>query len=212
MSEKKRNYEWYVVQTYTGYEQKVEKEINMLIAEEKRELEEAKQAAPGQDLFLLLRTVKVPMREIVGTTKSGKPVKRNEKVLPGYILVEMCLPQEADGTGAQKGWKDPCSKIRKIQGVNGFVGPQPTERPKPISDAEYNKIRLQTGEVKGDKAAFIQQDYDINDRVKITEGPFATFSGTVEEILADKNKLRVNVQIFGRATPVEVDVTQVEKI
>ena len=212
MSEKKRNYEWYVVQTYTGYEQKVEKEINRLVAEEKRELEEARLASPGLDLYQLLRTVKVPVREVIGLTKAGKPVKKSEKVLPGYILVEMSLPQEADGVGAQKGWKDPCSKIRKIQGVNGFVGTKPTERPKPISDAEYNKIRLQTGEVKGGQAVFIHQDYDINDKVKITEGPFATFSGTVEEILADKNKLRINVQIFGRATPVEVDVTQVEKI
>ena len=210
MSEKKRNYEWYVVQTYTGYEQKVEKEIISLIADEKLAVETAKQS--GGDAYLLIRSVKVPMREVVGLSKSGKPVKRNEKVLPGYILVEMCLPQEADGLNGQKGWKDPCSKIRKIQGVNGFVGTKPTERPKPISDAEYNKILLQTGEVKGDKVSFIQQDYDINDKVKITEGPFATFSGTVEEILADKNKLRINVQIFGRATPVEVDVTQVEKI
>ncbi len=210
MSEKKRNYEWYVVQTYTGYEQKVEKEINRLIAAEKESLDAARQS--GQDLYQLLRAVKVPMREILGTTKSGKPTKRHEKILPGYILVEMSLPQEADEVAGQKGWKDPCTKIRKIQGVNGFVGTKPTERPRPISDSEYNKILLQTGEVKGDKTAFIQQDYDINDKVKITEGPFATFSGTVEEILADKNKLRVNVQIFGRATPVEVDVTQVEKI
>lgn len=212
MSEKKRSYEWYVVQTYTGYEQKVEKEINLLIEDEKRRLEEAKLSAPGQDLYLLLRKVKVPMREVAGVSKSGKPVKRNEKVLPGYILVEMCLPQEPDGVDGQKGWKDPCSKIRKIQGVNGFVGAKPTERPKPITDAEYNKILIQTGEVKGDRVNFIQQDFDINDRVTITEGPFATFSGVVEEILADKNKLRINVQIFGRATPVEVDVTQVKKI
>lgn len=212
MPEKKKNYAWYVVQTYTGYEQKVEKEINRLIADEKVALDEAKLANPGMDLYQLLRKVKVPMREVVGVSKSGKTVKRHDKVLPGYILVEMCLPAEADGTGPQKGWKDPCSKIHKIQGVNGFVGTKPTERPRPISDAEYNKILMQTGEVKGDKISFIQQDYDINDKVKITEGPFATFSGTVEEILADKNKLRINVQIFGRATPVEVDVTQVEKI
>ena len=210
MSERKRNYEWYVVQTYTGYEQKVEKEILSLIADEKLDVEKDKQS--GLDSYVLLRSVKVPVREVMGLSKSGKPVKRNEKVLPGYILVEMSLPQEADGVGGLKGWKDPCSKIRKIQGVNGFVGTKPTERPKPISDAEYNKILLQTGEVKGDRVSFIQQDYDINDKVKITEGPFATFSGTVEEILADKNKLRINVQIFGRATPVEVDVTQVEKI
>lgn len=206
MSEKKRNYEWYVVQTYTGYEQKVEREILSLIADEKLGVEREKQS--GLDSYQLMRSVRVPMREVMGTTKSGKVVKRNEKVLPGYILIEMCLPQDADGVDGQKGWKDPCSKVRKIQGVNGFVGTKPTERPKPISDAEYNKILLQTGEVKG----FVRQDYDINDKVKITEGPFATFSGTVEEIMPDKNKLRINVQIFGRATPVEVDVTQVEKI
>lgn len=207
MSEKKRNYEWYVIQTYTGYEQKVERNIQSLIADEKQELEQS-----GQNSYVLLRSVKVPMREVIGLSKSGKPTKRNEKVLPGYVLVEMCLPDEPDNVDGRKGWKDPCSKIRKIQGVNGFVGTKPTERPKPISDAEYNRILMQTGEVKGERVNLIQQDYDINDKVRITEGPFATFSGTVEEILTDKNKLRINVQIFGRATPVEVDVTQVEKI
>ena len=71
--------------------------------------------------------------------------------------------------------------------------------------------RTQT-ELKGEKSVRIKQSYEIGDQVKITEGPFATFSGAVEEVLADKNKLRVSVQIFGRATPVEVDLLQVEKI
>ena len=71
---------------------------------------------------------------------------------------------------------------------------------------------LAGGELKGEKAVRVKQSYDIGDNVKITEGPFATFSGTVEEVMAERNKLRVNVQIFGRVTPVEVDVLQVEKI
>ena len=68
------------------------------------------------------------------------------------------------------------------------------------------------GELKGDKTVKIKQSYEVGDKVKITEGPFATFSGSVEEVMAEKNKLRVSVQIFGRVTPVEVDVLQVEKI
>jgi len=168
-------------------------------------LEKAKQNPEKAEVDpAVLLSVKVPMQEITGLTKTGKPTKRHEKVLPGYILVEMDLPEV--------GWKKTCSKIYRLQGVNGFVGTKPTERPNPISDSEARKIFQQTGEIKGERATLVQNSYDIGDKVKITEGPFATFSGAVEEILADKNKLRVNVQIFGRATPVEVDVGQVEKI
>ncbi|MBO4320099.1 MAG: KOW motif-containing protein, partial [Treponema sp.] len=70
----------------------------------------------------------------------------------------------------------------------------------------------QSGDLKGEKKVRVKQSFEVNDKVKIIEGPFASFSGVVEEFYADKNKLRVNVQIFGRETPVEVDILQVEKI
>ena len=99
-----------------------------------------------------------------------------------------------------------------VQLALGFVGTSPSERPRPISGEEAKRMLLAAGELKGEKAVRVKQSYDIGDNVKITEGPFATFSGTVEEVMAERNKLRVNVQIFGRVTPVEVDVLQVEKI
>jgi transcriptional antiterminator NusG len=119
-------------------------------------------------------------------------------------MIEMDLPQ--------LGWKNTCSLIRRIQGVTGFVGVKPSEKPRPISTDEAKNILQMAGELKGEKTVRIKQNFEVGETVKITEGPFATFSGAIEEVIAEKNKLKVNVQIFGRATPVEVDVLHVEKI
>ena len=181
---------WYIVHVYTGYEQKINRTLSEMIAENKI------------DSSVLIQ-VKVPTEEVTEVRNNKEHVKNN-LLLPGYIMVEMDLPQI--------GWKDVCSQIRRIQGVTGFVGTSPSERPRPISGEEAKRMLLAAGELKGEKAVRVKQSYDIGDNVKITEGPFATFSGTVEEVMAERNKLRVNVQIFGRVTPVEVDVLQVEKI
>ena len=181
---------WYIVHVYTGYEQKINRTLSEMIAENKI------------DSSVLIQ-VKVPTEEVTEVRNNKKHVKNN-LLLPGYIMVEMDLPQI--------GWKDVCSQIRRIQGVTGFVGTSPSERPRPISGEEAKRMLLAAGELKGEKAVRVKQSYAIGDNVKITEGPFATFSGTVEEVMAERNKLRVNVQIFGRVTPVEVDVLQVEKI
>ena len=181
---------WYIVHVYTGYEQKINRTLSEMIAENKI------------DSSVLIQ-VKVPTEEVTEVRNNKKHVKNN-LLLPGYIMVEMDLPQI--------GWKDVCSQIRRIQGVTGFVGTSPSERPRPISGEDAKRMLLAAGELKGEKAVRVKQSYDIGDNVKITEGPFATFSGTVEEVMAERNKLRVNVQIFGRVTPVEVDVLQVEKI
>ena len=181
---------WYIVHVYTGYEQKINRTLSEMLAENKI------------DSSVLIQ-VKVPTEEVTEVRNNKKHVKNN-LLLPGYIMVEMDLPQI--------GWKDVCSQIRRIQGVTGFVGTSPSERPRPMSGEEAKRMLLAAGELKGEKAVRVKQSYDIGDNVKITEGPFATFSGTVEEVMAERNKLRVNVQIFGRVTPVEVDVLQVEKI
>ncbi len=181
---------WYIVHTYAGYEQKIERTIRKLLEENKID-----PAVVGD--------VRVPMRNVVVDTGNGKLRKQSDKVLPGYIMIEMDLPQI--------GWKTTCSAIRAIEGVTGFVGTKPLERPRPISNDEAKGILQLCGEIKGEKLPS-RQNFDIDDNVKITEGPFATFSGVVEEVNTEKNKLRVNVQIFGRVTPVEVDMTQVEKI
>src|SRR5574344_261122 len=119
-------------------------------------------------------------------------------------MLEMDLPEA--------GWKATCSAIRQIQGVTGFVGTNPSDRPRPISDDEAKNLLQKSGEIKGEKPVHVKQSFAVGDQVKITDGPFATFSGTIEEVNVEKDRLRVMVQIFGRATPVEVNLLQAEKI
>ena len=110
------------------------------------------------------------------------------------------------------GWKPICSAIRRIQGVTGFVGTNSTVRPRPISNDEAVALLQKSGEIKGEKTTRVKQTFAVGEQVKIIDGPFISFSGSIEEVNLEKNKLRVTVGIFGRATPVEVDLTQVEKI
>ena len=180
---------WYIVHTYTGYENKVERTIHTML--DMKELDAA-----------VVTDVKVPVEEVV-EVKDGKKRSRKNKFLPGYIMLELDL--------LEVGWKTTCSAIRRIQGVTGFVGTNPDVRPRPISAEETKNLLQKSGEIKGEKQVRIKQTYEVGDHVKITDGPFATFSGAIEEVNVEKNKLRVMVQIFGRATPVEVDILQVEK-
>ena len=180
---------WYVVHTYSGYENKVEKHIRKLI--ENGILEDT------------VSDVKVPSEEVV-EIKDGKKKTSTKKFLPGYILVEMDLPD--------RGWKDVCGHIRKIQGVTGFVGSIGSARPRPISADEARSILLKIGEIKTEKSIITRQSFSVGETVRIIDGPFDSFTGTVEEANLEKGKLRVTVGIFGRSTPVEVDFMQVEKI
>ena len=180
---------WYVVHTYSGYENKVEKYIRMLI---------------DRDVLSgAVTDVKVPSEEVV-EVKEGKKKVTARKFLPGYILLEMDLPDE--------NWKEICSEIRKIQGVTGFVGSSRGVKPQPISAEEARGILQKAGEIKSEKHVAAKQTFNIDESVRIIDGPFDTFTGTVEEINLEKGRLRVMVGIFGRATPVEVDFNQVEKI
>lgn len=180
---------WYVVHTYSGYENKVEKYI--------RKLMEDPQFAE------LVFDVKVPSEEVV-EVKEGKKKVSTKKFLPGYILVEMDLPD--------RGWKPVCSQIRKIQGITGFVGSMAGMKPQPISAEEARSVLQKAGEIKTDKAARPKQTFNVGETVRVVEGPFDSFTGSIEEVNLDKGKLRVMVGIFGRNTPVEVDFLQVEKI
>ncbi|MDA3833839.1 MAG: transcription termination/antitermination protein NusG [Spirochaetales bacterium] len=180
---------WYVVHTYSGYENKIEKTIRKL-------MEDPKIAEAVFD-------VKVPSEDVV-EVKDGKKKVVNKKILPGYILLEMDLPN--------LGWKYPCSAVRRIQGVTGFVGTLDGSRPQPISDEEARRIFQKTGDIKADKNVRPKQTFFTGEKVNIVDGPFDTFTGTIEGVNAEKAKLKVMVGIFGRATPVEVGFLQVEKI
>ncbi len=191
---------WYIVSTYVGYENKVEETLKLKIES-------------GEISSDVLTSVKVPVEDVVefvkvknrktGVEEEKKRTKK-VKILPGYILLELDLPEV--------GWKETCSVIRRVRGVSGFVGTDPNVRPRPLSMSEARKLLQLAGELPGEKNVKIKQNYLVGDQVRINEGPFANFNGTVEEILAEKNKLRVLVQIFGRATSVEIEVNQVEKL
>ncbi len=180
---------WYILHVYSGYENKIEKTIRMMID-------------AGDLSHEIVSDIKVPTEEVTDV-KDGKKKTVTRKILPGYILVEMDLPDN--------GWKATCSGIRKITGVTGFVGSNVSNKPQPIPNEEVRRILQRSGELKGDRQIRMKQTYSQGEQVKIIEGPFESFSGTIEEVNVEKNRLKVMVGIFGRSTPVEVDMTQVEK-
>lgn len=180
---------WYVLHVYSGYEKRVEEALNSLIEE--------------KVLSDVLFQVKIPMRE-VAEIRNGKRRVQKKKIFPGYVLVEMDLDKRQ--------WKDVYPVIKNINGVTGFVGASKTKLPLPLSPDEVKNLLQMTGEVKGEAVARTKYDFHHGETVKIIDGPFNSFTGTIEEINQEKNKLKVMVGIFGRATPVEVDFNQVEKI
>lgn len=181
---------WYVVHTYSGFENKVHKHLARLIA-----------SAPMQDRLF---DAKVPAEDVV-EVKDGKKKVISRKFLPGYILVEMDLEGEA--------WMEVCAAVRQIQGVTGFVGATRNRKPQPISSDEARDLLQKAGEIKsGDRTLRPKQSFVIGESVRIVDGPFDSFTGAVEEINEEKAKLRVMVGIFGRSTPVELDFMQVEKV
>lgn len=180
---------WYVVHAYSGQEKKIEKTLRRMM--EAGEFDES------------ITDVKVPSEEIV-EVKDGKKKTVVRNFLPGYVLVEIDFPDIA--------WKGICSKIIKINGVTGFVGAGPNQKPKPISHEEAKSILQKIGEIKADRALKPKMDFGVGEVVRIIDGPFNSFTGSIEEVNIEKAKLRVMVGIFGRSTPVELEFLQVEKI
>lgn len=180
---------WYVLHTYSGYENKVERYIRKLM-----EVPEV-----GDYVF----DIKIPSEEVV-EVKDGKKKTVNRKFLPGYILLEMDLPD--------RGWKAVCSQIRRIQGVTGFLGSMSGMKPQPISSEEARAILQKAGDIRSEKVVRNRQNFSVGESVRITDGPFDTFTGSIEDVNVEKARLKVMVGIFGRSTPVEVSFTQVEKI
>ena len=181
--------EWYILHIFSGYEKRIERAIRQLVD-------------LGEIPAGVITEIKIPEEELT-EVKDGKKKVIKRKFLPGYILIEMDLPQV--------NWKGVCSPIRKIHGVTGFLGVVGDARPQAISAEEAKSVLQKSDEIKGEKPR-AAQIFTEGQQVKIIEGPFATFTGTIEEVMSDRNKLRVMVAIFGRTTPVEVDMLQVELI
>lgn len=172
---------WYVVHAYSGMEKAVERNIIERI-----------QRAGMQDRF---GRILVPTEEVV-EVKNGVKRTTERKFFPGYVLVEMVMDDET--------WH----LVKHTNKVTGFVGGA-KNRPAPISEAEVLKIVSQM-EQGADKPRH-KVEFEVGEYVRVKEGPFTDFNGTVEEVNYERNKLRVSVTIFGRATPVELEFGQVEK-
>ena len=173
-------YNWYILQTFSGFEQKIAETIKNTV--KKKNLDEK------------IQEVLVPIHEVT-EVKRGKRVQRKKKYFPSHILLKMEMS------------KDLYHMIKNIQKVTGFLGP--TGNPAPVSEKEIDKIM---GHIKeGTLAPKTQISFDIGEQVKVCEGPFASFSGLVEEVDEEKSRLKVSVSIFGRPTPIDLEYNQVEK-
>tara|TARA_B100000686_G_C16751986_1_gene953088 strand:+ start:24 stop:551 length:528 start_codon:yes stop_codon:yes gene_type:complete len=171
---------WYIVQTFSGFEQKVAGTI--------------KEKITKNDLSEKISEVLVPVHEVT-VVKKGKRMQKKKKYFPSYVLVKMEMN------------KDLYHMIKNIQKVTGFLGT--TGNPAPVSEKEIDKI---LGNIKeGSLTPEPSLTFEVGEQVKVCEGPFASFSGLVEEVDEDKSKLKVSVSIFGRPTPIELDYNQVEK-
>ena len=141
-----------------------------------------------------LGEVLVPTHKVT-EVKKGKRTQKQKKYFPGYILVKLDLNKQI------------YHKIKNIQKVSGFLGPE--GKPVPVSENEVKKIMNQITETETNPSAGIS--FEIGEKVRVCDGPFASFSGLVEEIDEDKSRLKVSVSIFGRPTPVDLEYNQVEK-
>ena len=164
---------WYVVHTYSGYENKVKVDLEKTI--ENRNL---------QDQIL---EVSVPMLPVV-ELKNGVEKKADKKMFPGYVLIKMVMTDDT--------WH----LVRNVRGVTGFVGS--ANKPIPLTEEEVLAMGMEKHE--------IVVKYNVGDHVKIVDGPLASFTGVVEEIEPEKNRVSVMVSMFGRETPVELELDQVE--
>ncbi|NLK46537.1 MAG: transcription termination/antitermination factor NusG [Treponema sp.] len=182
---------WYILHVFSGYEAKIERTIRTMIEQ-------------GELSSENVLDIKVPVETVVDV-KDGKKKEVKKLLLPGYIMVELDLP-------GGLGWKPICALIRRINGVTGFVGTSNSERPRPIPSEEAKALLQKAGDIKGEKTPRAKQSFSVGETVKVIDGPFASFTGTIDEVNLEKNKLKVVVGIFGRATPVEVDLLQVEKV
>ncbi len=171
---------WYIVQAYSGFENKV---VETIKEELKRKKLESK-----------LEEVIVPTHQVT-EVKKGKRTKKEKKYFPGYVLVKIDLDKEI------------YHLIKNLSKVSGFLGS--SDKPTPISDKEIQRILGQVSESAINQKSGIS--FEIGEKIKVCDGPFASFTGLIEEIDEEKSRLKVSVSIFGRPTPVDLEFNQVEK-
>ena len=176
---KKDQKRWYIVHTYSGYENKVK--VNL----EKR--------IEYMNMADKIFRIEVPQKTVT-QVKAGKKQEKDEKIFPGYVLVEMIMDEDS--------WY----VVRHTSGVTKFVGS--AKKPIPAKESEIKRIIHRTDT----QVQKIELDVKVGDKVRIISGPFADFDGDIIEVYPDKAKLRANVSIFGRETPVELEYKQIQKL
>jgi transcriptional antiterminator NusG len=176
------SHRWYIVHAYSNFEKKVAESI--------------REQAERQGLVEAFEDIRVPTEEVTEIVRNKKKV-REQRHFPGYVLVKMDMTDDA------------YHLVKNTPKVTGFLGAQ--NKPQPVSDKEVQRI---LGEVEQAASARPRPiiTYEIGERVKVTDGPFQSFEGLVEEVDEDKGRLKVAVSIFGRATPVDLEYGQVEKL
>lgn len=172
---------WYAVQVYSGFEKSVQ-----------RALEERVSRSSFQDKF---GQILVPVEEVV-EMKGGQKTISERKLYPGYLLVQMDMDDDT--------WH----LVKNVPRVSAFIGGTAL-KPTPIKDAEVDIILHRMDESKSNPTQKLT--FEKGEMVRVVDGPFKDFSGAVEDVNYEKSKLRVSVVIFGRATPVELDFSQIEK-
>lgn len=178
-SKKDNKKRWYIVHTYSGYENKVK--VNL----EKR--------IEYMNMSDKIFRIEVPQKTVT-QVKGGKKQEKDEKIFPGYVLVEMIMDEDS--------WY----VVRHTSGVTKFVGS--AKKPIPAKESEIKRIIHRTDS----QVQKIELDVKAGDQVRIISGPFAEFVGEITEVYPDKAKLRANVSIFGRETPVELEYKQIQKL
>ena len=167
---------WYVVHTYSGYENKVASNLEKTV--ENSQLQD------------LIQEIRVPTEKVLEVGTDGKRKEVERKTFPGYVIVKMIMTDES--------WY----AVRNIRGCTGFVGP--SSKPVPLTDDEVARLGIEKHE--------IEVSYKVGDSVNIVDGPLEGFIGTVEELDVEKNRIRVVVSMFGRDTPVELELDQAEPV
>lgn len=166
---------WYVVHTYSGYENKVASNLETTVE--------------NRNLGHLIQEIRVPTEKVT-EIKDNKSREVERKVFPGYVIVKMIMNDDS--------WYI----VRNIRGCTGFVGP--SSKPVPLTDEEVERLGV---EIKN-----VEVDYNVGDSVRIIDGPFDDSVGIVDELNKEKNSVRVIIHMFGRETPVELELHQVELV
>ena len=165
---------WYVIHTYSGYENAVKTSIEKFVT--------------GRNMEDMILRMEIPMETVTEVTDSGATKEVERKVFPGYVLIKMVMTDDT--------WH----LVRNVRGVTGFVGS--ANKPIPLTEDEVLAMGMEKHEMV--------VKYNVGDHVKIVDGPLASFTGIVEEIEPEKNRVSVMVSMFGRETPVDLELDQVE--